>query len=136
MEKQGTFIRHHSNDLSGTALPRLKSFSEDGDGQDGSCRQEQSAIAYAIGFINSLGEKVTKVTQAAAGAMAGFIITWCMQRELNYQRICGDIYERCANSGNPYWTNTMLGTSMTRCGDCLARCISSQGTWPCSLTFN
>jgi len=136
MEKNGKLIRHHSNNLTQKNIPRLKSFSEDDDGGSGSCRQEQSAFAIAIGYINSVGEKVTSVTQAAAGALGAFIITWCMQRELTYQEICGDIYERCATTGSSYWTSIMPGTSMTRCGQCLTQCVSSQGNWPCGDNFN
>ena len=131
LEKKGQIVR--SNAVNNN-IPRLKSSSESGD--DGECRQENSAISYVFGFINSVGEKVTNVTQAAAGALGGFIITWCKNREVDNIARCSEIYSACQSPGNhPTWVNKQPGTSMSKCAECLMECTRSNGQWLCGTNF-
>ncbi|MDR2272478.1 MAG: hypothetical protein LBF27_16345 [Sphingobacterium sp.] len=127
LEKKGELARHNRKDLLIGNTPRLKAFSESGEGSTGTtCRQEQSAFAVAIGYINSLGEKATQViTQAAAGAMGAYLITWCMNRELSTQDYCVKQAKDCV--AYP-WKN---GVRMD-CQACLQHCVRV-GTWKCPV---
>lgn len=131
LEKKGQIIRNNSLN---TNIPRLKASNEGGNNE--TCRQEQSAISYVIGFISWTGEKVVNVTQAAAGALGGFIITWCTTRESDNVARCAEVFSACQTPGNhPSWVNSMPGTSNSRCAECLNECLRSNGEWKCSRNF-
>lgn len=117
-------------------IPRLKSGTESSDGNTPkNCRKESSAFAIAIGYINSLGEKVASVvSEIAGGVLAGYIVTWCMADQLEVQAHCAEVYSDCMHSGNPYWTQVQQGTSQSRCGQCLLDCVRAQ-SWPCGFNF-
>lgn len=128
LEKSGALIRYNiGNDIS-LSRKRLKSFSEDGEGGTTICREEQSAFAIAIGIINSAGEKVTnvfRVGSVAVGVLGAFIVTWCMNREMDNQNYCVSFAQECVS--NPWKDGIRMD-----CQACLQHCLRNH-EWRCPV---
>jgi len=116
--------------LRSTGIPRLKSWSEDGDGDGtGDCKQVESATSIAVGseiFLEGLKHVVKASIWAAARSM--FIITACLmlQGDTNYHSKCGPKLNACI--ANPWKNGVRLD-----CRSCYDHCVNNRGKWNCPV---
>lgn len=141
LESKGQIVRQNRINSVSNHLPRLKSFSEDGDGgSTGECKQETSYAEVLVGAIRTWGsgitEKATSVVKGAGAALGTWLVIWCKMNDITDDfEYCGEILERCQTPGNhPTWVNSGPAGANNKCIDCFLNCTRI-GAWTCGTNF-
>ena len=137
LEDKGEIVRRNQNNLSNNNIQGVQSFSDDGYTDSlRNCRRQRSAFRVVIGYVNSFGEEAVKVTRAAGALVGAYVILWCkIDEQANLARHCAQVFERCMDSRNTYWTDDLpYSPGMSRCAQCLHDCVR-EGAWPCGFSF-